>query len=171
MAYSASVRSAIRRGYVQDGKDLAMLADEFRVPLRTVHNWKAADFRAGRDWDRERAGLMLGADAQSSLAYAVVPMFMRQIQAIIARVEQMAGEGQLDPVTAVDLLAKLADTLTKTTSALRRLDPGMNKIALGLEFVKLLMEFTRKRFPQHAPALQELLEPFGQELLQHLEKP
>lgn len=61
-------------------------------------------------------------------------------------------------------LASLADSFNKMVSASRRVLPESNELAVALRVIQLLTEFVRQRFPQHATALLEVLEPFADEV-------
>ena len=39
--------------------------------------------------------------------------------------------------------------------------PETDELATALGIIRKLVDFTSQRFPQHAPALLEVLEPFG----------
>jgi hypothetical protein len=164
--YSDAKKKACRRAYVVDNKQISLIADEYDVPERTLWNWKKVALAQGDDWDKERAIHAMGGGGEEQLVNTLVPMLMRFIKSIMDKIE---ADKDMPPLQAAELLAKLTDALTKTTAALRRLNPGMDKLAMGVEFVNLLTKFVASRYPQHADAMQEILEPFGKELLAHLE--
>lgn len=164
--YSDAKRKAVRRAYIVDNKTVTLIADEYSIPARTIFNWKKVSLAGGDDWDKERAIHAMGGGGEEQLVNTLVPMLMRFIKSIMDKIE---ADPEMEPMQAAELLAKLTDALTKTTSALRRLNPGMDKLALGVEFIGLLTKFVATRFPQHAAAMEEILDPFGRELLAHLE--
>ena len=43
----------------------------------------------------------------------------------------------------------------------KRILPETDELATALGVIRKLVDFTSQRFPQHAPALLEVLEPFG----------
>lgn len=165
-SYSDAKRKAIRRAYVVDNKTVALIADEYGIPSRTIFNWKKAALAEGDDWDKERAIVAMGGGGEEQLVTVLVPMLMRFAKSIMDGVE---AQPDMPVLQRAELLAKLSDSLTKTTSALRRLNPGIDKLAMGVEFIGLLTKFVTTRFPQHAAAMEEILEPFGRELLAHLD--
>jgi transposase-like protein len=164
--YSDLKKAACKRAYVVDNKQVSQIAAEYDVPERTLWNWKKAALAKGDDWDRDRTMHALGGGGEEQLVNAIVPMLMRFIRSIMEKIEK---DPDMSPLMATELLAKLTDSLTKSTSALRRLNPGMDKLAMGVEFLNLLTKFIATQFPQHADAMQEVLEPFGKALLAHLE--
>ena len=163
--YSDVKKKAVRRAYVVDNKPVTLVAEEYDVPERTLWNWKKAALRDGDDWDKERAVHALG-DGEQQMVALIVPMFMRYIGSTM---EKLQSEADLPAERRIELLARLTDSLTKTTSALRKLNPEMDKLALGVQFLNLLTKFVAEHYPQHASPMQEILEPFGKVLLTHLE--
>lgn len=78
--------------------------------------------------------------------------------------EELAHHPEINPATKVQLLASLADAFNKTVAASKRILPETSELATAMEVVQKLAGFVRHRYPQHASAFAELLEPFGAEL-------
>ncbi|MCO1698543.1 DUF1804 family protein, partial [Pseudomonas aeruginosa] len=72
------------------------------------------------------------------------------------------------PAVKVQLLASLADAYNKTVSASKRVLPETSALATAMEVLQRLASFIRERFPQHAHAFAEVLEPFGELLAREI---
>ena len=64
----------------------------------------------------------------------------------------------------VQMLASLADSFNKTVAASRKVLPETSQLATAMEVVQKMATFIREKYPKHAQAFVEVLEPFGEEL-------
>jgi hypothetical protein len=71
----------------------------------------------------------------------------------------------LKPLERAEAMSRLADAYTKTIRAITKSAPELNRLAVASEVLQLLAKFVRDRFPAHAVAFMEVLEPFGEELV------
>jgi len=62
-------------------------------------------------------------------------------------------------------LPRLAAHKNGPTRAITKSAPELNRLAVASEVLQLLAKFVRDRFPAHATAFMEVLEPFGEELV------
>ena len=58
----------------------------------------------------------------------------------------------------------LRDSFHKTMASFKRLMPETSRHTVALDALQRLAGFAQARYPQHVPALIEMLEPFGEEL-------
>ncbi len=79
-----------------------------------------------------------------------------------ATMEAIQVDAEIKPAVKVQLLASLADAYNKTVSASKRVLPETSALATAMEVLQRLASFIRERFPQHAQAFAEVLEPFGE---------
>lgn len=75
--------------------------------------------------------------------------------------ERIGKDEDMQPAEKVEALSSLADSFAKTIAASKRILPETDELATALGIIRKLVDFTSQRFPQHAPALLEVLEPFG----------
>ncbi|MEQ1060611.1 MULTISPECIES: DUF1804 family protein, partial [Pseudomonas] len=85
-----------------------------------------------------------------------------------ATMEAIQVDADIKPAVKVQLLASLADAYNKTVSASKRVLPETSALATAMEVLQRLASFIRERFPQHAQAFAEVLEPFGEVIAKEL---
>lgn len=166
MAHSKDVVAAVRASYVFEGLYLKDIERRHRLPGRTVERWKRRAFEKGDDWDTARAAVRMSRGGEEVLAANVLEQFVYLFQATLT---ELKDNDELKAPQKVEALSKLADAYGKTTAAMRRANPNLSKLSIAMEVLDLLAQFVRKRAPQAAPALLEVLEPFGAELTAKLE--
>ncbi|HWQ10018.1 MAG TPA: DUF1804 family protein, partial [Holophaga sp.] len=64
-----------------------------------------------------------------------------------------------------EALSRLSDAYVKTMRCLQKSSPELSRLAVASEVLQHLARFVRERHPQHAGALLQVLEPFGEELV------
>ena len=75
--------------------------------------------------------------------------------------QQLAGGGIEEVFRRV---LTMADSLNKMVSASKRIMPETDELAVRLDTLKKMAEFTRQKYPQAASALVEVLGAFGEEV-------
>lgn len=166
MAYRREVREAARAAYVFENLGFRDIERRHKLCRRTVERWKRVALEHGDDWDTARAAMRMSARGEEVLAANVLEDFIVLFQSTLKDVK---SNKELKAGQKVDALARLADAYGKTTAAVRRQSPALSKLAVAMEVLDLLAEFVRKQHPAAAPALLEVLEPFGAELTAKLE--
>jgi len=161
MAHSQEIRDKVRRLYVFDRISLEVAALQCGVSMSTASRWKGEAKETGDDWDKLRAAAILAGDGIESVARAALAGFLTQYQATM---DTLNTNADIRAETKVQMLASLADSFNKTVVASKRVLPETNQLATAMEVVQKLAGFIRERYPKHAPAFAELLEPFGEEL-------
>lgn len=161
MAHSQEVRDKVRRLYVFDRIGLEMAALQCGVSMSTASRWKRESAEAGDDWDKMRAAAILAGDGIETVARAALAGFLTQYQATM---ELLNTNPDIPAEKKVQMLASLADSFNKTVAASRRVLPETSQLATAMEVVQKLAGFIREKYPKHAQAFVEVLEPFGEEL-------
>lgn len=161
MAHGDDVRRKVRAGYVFDQLDLSLAAIKEGVPEATARRWKREAKAAGDDWDRARSAQLLAGGGVEEVVRQTLAALVQQGQALI---ETIQADNEIRTGEKVQMLASLADSYNKLIAASKRMMPETDKLAVGMDVLKRLAEFTRARHPQHANALLAVLEPFGDEL-------
>lgn len=161
MAHDDAKRQALRAAYVHDRLPLEQAADKALVPHSTAARWKRQARAAGEDWDKLRAASLLAGEGMENVARQMLADYVVQHKALM---DCINTDPELGAAQKVDMLASLADSFNKTVAASRRVLPETDKLATALGVINRLSDFVRTRFPQHAAAFVEILEPFGEVL-------
>ena len=161
MAHPAEFRDKLRRLYIFDRISLEVASAQVGIAFSSASRWKRDAAEKGDDWDTLRAASILAGGGIEEVARAALTGFMTQYQAVM---EMLNTNGEITPEVKVQMLASLADSFNKTVSASRRVLPETSQLATAMEVVQNFAKFVRERYPQHAAAFVEILEPFGAEL-------
>lgn len=161
MAHPPEMRSKLRGLYVHKGLGLEHAAQRLGVSPRTASRWRQDAEAQGDDWDKARAAHHLAGEGAEAVSRAVLEEFLRMFQSVM---EEVKG-GKLQALEKAEAISRLADAYTKTTRAIQRSAPELNRLAVASEVLQHLARYVREKAPQHAPALLEVLEPFGEELV------
>ncbi|MCG9086873.1 DUF1804 family protein [Laribacter hongkongensis] len=164
MAHGQEVRDRLRRAYAFNGLSLEVAAAQCGVSFGTARRWKSDAAEDGDDWDKLRAAHTLADGGLEDVARAVLTGLVVQYQATI---ESVQSAENISPADKVQMLASLADAFNKTVSASKRVLPETSQLATAMDVLQKLGEFVRERYPKHAMAFVEILEPFGEELTRH----
>jgi|SRR5690625_4714965 len=160
MAYPRAKKIEVRRYYVVDRQPLAAAAKLAGVAYATARGWKREAQANNDDWDRARLAEQVSDGGVGELTRVVlhefVPMFRSTIEALKG--------SELDAISKAEAISRLSDAYTKTVKAAGAVDPSVAKLAWAMDVLKELASFTHKQFPEHANAVLEILEPFGQYL-------
>ena len=153
-----TTRQALRNAYI-NGANMETAAADCGICLRTAYAWKAEAKAAGDDWNRLRAVYTLS--NVEATAQGVLRRMMGQYDKAALDLE---ADPDLPAVKRAEVLATLADALAKTVAANKRLMPETSDLAAAVRALGVLTAFTVERYPQHAAALAEIIEPFGEVL-------
>lgn len=132
----------------------------YGISEATFGRWKKAAKADGDDWDRARTASVIAGEGIETVVSSVVEDFMIMAQSLLDDIR----DGNLDTSAKVQHLVALADAMTKMTSAARKLAPKISELGVAQDVMGHLLEFVRVNFPQHAAAILEIIEPFGERL-------
>lgn len=161
MAHAHEKRRQLRGLYVFKRLPLEQACHAAGVPAGTGKRWRQEAKAKGDDWDTHRAAVALGDDNQKQLAQQLLEEYLVQHQAVMQRMSESKD------MTAADharILTSLMDGFHKAMSSFKKLAPELNRQAVALDTLQRLATFAQQRYPQHVPAVLEMLEPFGEEL-------
>jgi hypothetical protein len=161
MAHGSEKIAAVRAAYVHERLPLEMAAAKAGVSPATAGRWKRAAREAGEDWDKLRAACLLAGEGVEAVARQMLADYVVQHKAMM---DVISSDADLPAASKVEMLASLADSFNKTVSASKRVLPETSELATALSVLDKLGGFIRDRFPQHAQAFLEVLEPFGTEV-------
>ncbi|MFZ6655651.1 DUF1804 family protein [Undibacterium sp. TJN19] len=161
MAHPPEVRDKVRRAYVFDRLSLEVAALKCGVSYGTASRWKSQAAEGGDNWEKAQAAQLMAGGSIEDIGRQMLAGLVTQYQ---SSMEELTKDANINPVVKVQLLASLADAFNKTISASKRILPETSELATAMEVVQKMAMFVRQRYPQHANAFTELLEPFGDEL-------
>src|SRR5690606_35745657 len=116
---------------------------------------------AGDDWDMARGANALAGDGLDRLVIDVVQDYVMVHQATL---EDLKANPDIAAADKAKILASLADAFNKTVNAAGRLSPKISELGVAQDVLHRLVHYVRSDFPQHAAAMLEVLEPFGETL-------
>lgn len=154
-------RRELRGLYVYKRLPMEACCAAMKLPRTTGNRWKTAARADGDDWDKARAAAALSEDTFNGMARRLLEDYLIQHQATI---DMLRDQSELPAPQRAQLLAMLSDSFHKTMASFKRLTPELSRHAVALDALQRLATFCQQRYPQHVPAILELLEPFGEEL-------
>ncbi len=162
MAHPKDTRIKARNMYVQTRCAIPTISAALDVPEGTLRKWKGDAKQSGDDWDIARAAATMKGEGLETMVSAVIEDFTVMFQVTM---EQVKEDPNIKPDSKVKLMASLSDSFNKMVLAAGRSAPKLNEMAIAMDVVKRLAEFIAGEFPQHGTAFQEILEPFGTEIV------
>lgn len=165
MAHPPETRAAVRAAYIYRRLPLTECAAQAGVGDGVARTWKRAAYEDGDDWDAARAAASLSREGQLAVATAVLEDFVLLFQAATRRLKD---QKDLDPVQAVETLARLSDSYTKMMSAAGKVSTPISRLSVALETLRGLAAYIGTTRPDALPVYAELLEGFGATLTETL---
>lgn len=162
MAHPPETRQKLRARYIHDGLGLEQAAQRLGLSPRTASRWKQEAAEAGDDWDKARSASLLAGEGAEAVSRAVLEEFLKLFQSTI---EDIKRNKDLKPLDKAEGLSRLSDAYVKTMRCIQKSSPELSRLAVASEVLQLLARFVRENHPQHAKAILEVLEPFGEELV------
>lgn len=163
MAHGSEKRTQLRGLFVYQRQPMETACKKVGIPRSTANRWKQEAKDHGDDWDTARAAVALGDESFSQLSRKLLEDYLVQHQATMDMLRTSSAT-ELSAMQRAEILASMSDSFNKTMASFKRLSPELNRQAVALDALQRLASFAQARFPQHVPALLELLEPFGEEL-------
>lgn len=158
MAWPKETRDRVRQKYIFDQLTLEMVALQCAVPYDTARRWKAQALKNGDDWDKLRVAHTLAGDGLENLARTVLISLVVKCQATMDTLNQ---NPDLPPQVSVELLASLADSLSKAVSSSKKMLPETDRLATALEVVQKFGAFIHDKHPTLYVSFVEVLEQFA----------
>lgn len=157
--YTAEHRRHVRSLYIFQRLNLDAISEKLEIARTTLLNWKRKAACEGDDWDVARtAGDIADCGFKYTIAH-VMENFLIQYKHALKDID---ADPNLTAEKRVKLLAQLAFSMREMRASVSQLNPEMNKLALAIEIIHRLTTFVRDQYPQHAAAVLEILEPFGE---------
>lgn len=154
------MRRKARSDYVYRRMTGATISMALGISQATFGRWKKAAKDAGDDWDIARSASIMAGEGIETVVSSVVEDFMIMAQSLLDEIKN----GELSMEQKVKHLVALADAMTKMTASAGKLAPKISELGVAQDVMRHLLEFVQEHFPQHAPAILEIIEPFGERL-------
>ncbi|EGT5658490.1 DUF1804 family protein [Citrobacter braakii] len=161
MAWPQETKDKVRNGYIFDQLTLEMVALKYSVPYDTARRWKMQATKNGDDWEKLRAAHTLAGDGLENVARTVLISLVVKCQATI---EQLNQDPDVPPKQSVELLASLADSLSKAVSSSKKILPETDRLATALEVVQMLGVYISEKHPALNTSFLDVLEGFARVL-------
>jgi transposase-like protein len=162
--YPQETRLLARSLYVNQRLSIEQIAARLQVVRATVQNWRAKALREGDDWDATRTATLLG---EKGYAYAISQAVEDYLMAHTSTLKALREDPTLTAERRAKILSQLAFAMDKVRRSAIVLNPELNKLSVAIDLLARLVEFVQERYPQRAPDLLEVLEPFGHEMAKH----
>jgi hypothetical protein len=160
MAHDPSKKIDLRNAYLS-GLTLEVAAQKVGIPLETAKKWARGAKAEGDDWNRLRSAQLIAGGGIEEVLQRVLAVAISQSEATL---EHLRLDADISAMERVQASASLADSITKLTSATRRMMPETDAMAVRLDCLKQLMEFAARNHRDKAGALLEVVEAFGRVL-------
>lgn len=161
MAYTPETISAIRAAYVYEALNREQLSERFNVPVSTIARWKKDALKNGDDWDRARAAVRLSGQGMEAVTAAVLEDFVLMFQSTLASVK---GNTEIKPLERAEVISRLADAYTKTMNSAAKGSPKINKLAVAMEVLQLMVKYIQTERPDLIEHFSDVLTGFGEKL-------
>lgn len=155
------IRAKVRADYIQ-GSALTVVAATNGVAYSTAVSWKAADKKAGDDWDlARRARQISGAGAQEMFA-SILEEIGTQFLHIIDLIK--LSDNNLSVIQKGELLISMVDGLSKSAKLAGLVSPEINELAVAMKLIRLQTEFIGEFSPEIRLKFIDAMSEFGKEL-------
>ena len=154
-------RLLARALYVNQRLSMEQICERLQVARSTLGHWRRVMLQEGDDWDAARVATLVG---EKGYANAIGQAVEDYLMAHVSTLKALHEDPSLTAEKRARILSQLAFAMDKVRKASLVLNPELNKLSVALDLLFRLTEFVQERYPQHAPALLEVLEPFGHEV-------
>lgn len=159
----AETQRKARASYIFKRLPGSLVALQLGISEATFARWKKAAKAAGDDWDLAKAANTIAGEGLEAVVAAVVDDFMAMAQALL---DDIKVSDKLSIAEKVKHLTSLADAMNKMTVSAGKLAPKISELGVAQDVMRRLLDFVRSEFPQHAAVILEIIEPFGDHLVE-----
>lgn len=163
MAHKDEKRKEARRLFVFDQQSIPLIAVTVGASEGSVRRWKRDAKSKGDNWDVARSAHLMAGEGLETVVADVVEQFVTLFKATI---NQLSESDEISPAERVKAMASLSDAFNKMVSSAGRVAPKISELGVANDVLQRQAEFVREHFPQHAEAFLEILEPFGESLVE-----
>jgi hypothetical protein len=155
MAHPQETRVALRAAYL-GGLGLELAAVKVGVPVATARRWKQDAQDKGDDWDKfQSVSLMVAGGGMEQAMRRVSAALVLQMETTL---EELAGDTELGAMDKARAMGMLTDSMTKAQSAMKRLMPETDQLAIETGAVKAFAELLIAKAPAQAGSVLQALD-------------
>jgi hypothetical protein len=162
--HSPDTKNKLRSAYIHKRLGLRAAADDCDVSYHTARSWKKKAKEEGDDWDKGRAASRMASGGLGDMTAQLLEDFALLFQSTVEEIR----DGDHDALKKAEALSRLSDAYTKTMKAAAGGNPGIAKLAIAMDVLKMLAEFIKEQFPSDVTRFTNILEPFGHRLAREL---
>jgi len=166
VAYRKDKRQKLNKLYVEERLTMNDACKQVGISVATGRKWRLDEKEKGNDWNTARSAVILSNVNQESMANDILSIFFLSFKDAIEKMKEEDIEAEKRAI----IMARMADSYAKITSATHKNNPTASELSSALSFIKMLTEFIMKNYPQHSKIFLEILEPFGLHMSKELHK-
>lgn len=159
MAYGKDKINEVRKLYVFDRQSLEIASQLAGVSYGTAQRWKNTARSNGEDWDKLRTAQTMRSNDTEELG---IKILNNLVIVFDSAMEQIEKNPEMDAEVKVKLLASMADSYVKSTSAIQKSLPSVSKLAVAFEVLEKFKDYVMQNAPEIAPKFAEMIVPFGE---------
>lgn len=181
LSYTKETRLDVRTYYVFGRLKLSQAAERAGVSYASAVSYKRKAQFEGDDWDRARQSYILAGEGLQRVLQVALDEYMVQHSLLLRLLKEEADRIAAIPapaegtdMTRLGLLEKCTRLTSQLCSCQTRMlenyakaQPEVHKLGVAYDLIERLTQFVQKHYPQHAVALLEILEPFGNDVNRH----
>jgi len=161
MAYPQAMRDQVRSTYIYKGLPLKDTAKLNGIRYQTALAWRKAALAKGDDWDTARSAARMASGGLTEINNMLLENFALHAESIL---ENLRENDDVTPSSKADIMTKLADAHSKMVATVAKSGTKIAPLAVAMTVLKMLTEFIKENYPEHAVSFMEILEPFGQKV-------
>lgn len=166
MAYDQKIKDAVRADYIFKHLNLKQISKLHSITYDTIRSWKQKAEDNGDNWDTARnAARVANGGGIEEVSNMLIENFAIQTQSVI---EAINADEDLPAKEKVAMLTSLSDGYSKLIASVNKSGGKVAPLSIAMNVVRLMTDFIRSEFPQHADVFIEVLEPFGNVLAKEL---
>lgn len=159
----AETRRKARAAYIFKRQPGSLIAVQLKISEATFARWKKAAKEGGDDWDMARTANLIAGEGLESVLRVMIDEFVVMAQSVIEEIKTASTITIADKVKAI---VSMADAMNKMTVSAGKLAPKISELGVAQDVMRRFLDFVRAEFPQHAAVILEIIEPFGEHLVE-----
>lgn len=160
--YNLELHNDLKKLYIYQGKSLIESAAQLGISVVTARNWKKkAKIEHNDDWDKLRNIARMGTGEFSAQLLEDFALFSQGVR------DKLQTDATLSPLERVQAMASIADSFAKMARGIDRVNPKISELSIVNKILKLQEQFIIENYPHHLQPFTEIIEPFGNYIIEH----
>lgn len=156
-------RRKARAAYIFKRQPGSLIAAQLKISEATFARWKKAAKEGGDDWDMARTASQIAGEGLEEVLRNLIDEFVVMATSVM---EEVKAADNLSLTDKVKALVSMADAMNKMTVSAGKLAPKISELGVAQDVMRRFLDFVRAEFPQHAAVILEIIEPFGEHLVE-----